>query len=362
MANLFHFATKELAQDAFLCWVFRHADSEAESSVRTISRKLLDQIIQNYRELNKNDFAAESWDSYTLTIQQQLKNIDILLTFTSKITGGQFQVLIEDKTWSDENRFEQLEHYLAKLKDIHSEMIVIPVFFKTGYVSDKKLNELRNRKIVTVVHRDICTLLKDHIDPQNQILVSWWEYFQETFYLPIQEAIDVPLQNVLGSPAQWRSNRLAKEILFDRITDYIFSGSITGLLTQRNVENKKAGILHEYILYVPEWRRPEREFDIGIYFSWGNDLSLDIKTIPSPYLVEKKMPDIRLSSYRNAQTNVKQKLVLPENWSLSHTYLQIAKLKKREISSLSLKELKSKVLSDLSLVTEKINHALASEI
>lgn len=116
MANLFHFATKELAQDAFLCWVFRHADIEAESSVRTISRKLLDQIIQNYRELNKNDFAAESWDSYTLTIQQQIKDIDILLTFTSKITGGQFQVLIEDKTWGKRTGLNSLSTIWQSLR------------------------------------------------------------------------------------------------------------------------------------------------------------------------------------------------------------------------------------------------------
>lgn len=359
MANIFHFATKELSQDAFLCWIFRHADDEIESSTRTISRKLLDLMVHSYRKLNSDELVVEPWDNYILTIEQQVEDIDILLTFTSKITEKKFQILIEDKTWSEESRYHQIEHYLAKLKVKNSEMEVIPVFLKTGYVSSKKLSELNNRNIVTVTYLDIYDILKGHIDSNNLILSSWWEHFMESFYTPIQEATNVPLQNVMESLAQWAANRLAKEILFDRITDYIFGNSTLGFLSQRIVESKKANMIYEHILYQPEWRKPDREFEIGIYFSWSKEFSLDIKTIPFPYLTKEKMPADRLLEYENAQNKVKQRLVLPEDWTLSKTYLQIAKLKNKGITSWSLEDLKSKVMSDLSFLVEKINLSIS---
>ena len=85
--NLFDFATSELSQDAFICWLlnFAHEDHLRENRYLTeCAQKLLQKMV------------PEEEKSFVTDIKQQYKNIDILIEVNDK-----YSVIIEDKTFSN---------------------------------------------------------------------------------------------------------------------------------------------------------------------------------------------------------------------------------------------------------------------
>ena len=105
--NLFKFATKELSQDAFICWCinwinYPNDNKKLYEMAQKIVLKLLDE--------------TEYTDKMKIKIVRQYENIDILLLFNelNKI------YIIEDKTTSflKENKNEiQLIRYSEKIKN-----------------------------------------------------------------------------------------------------------------------------------------------------------------------------------------------------------------------------------------------------
>ena len=87
--NLFMYATSELSQDAFICWLmnFAHKDHLNEDVVLTnCAKELLSKIIRTGEDLTVTD------------IKRQYKNIDVLLEVNSK-----YHIIIEDKTFSGQH-------------------------------------------------------------------------------------------------------------------------------------------------------------------------------------------------------------------------------------------------------------------
>jgi hypothetical protein len=121
--NLFDFATSELSQDAFLCWLAALADhSDAE----------LQRLGQN--------FIAWLWTSATnvevkpssVRLQReprpQWKKIDVTLDVV--VAGEKARIIIEDKTDTTQHS-DQLQRYLKLASEDGSR--VVPIYFKTGY-------------------------------------------------------------------------------------------------------------------------------------------------------------------------------------------------------------------------------------
>ena len=73
--NLFKYATSELSQDAFLCWLFSHATKESwnvDPVIRNCAIDFLEEIL-----VSKDFSWSES--SYVSEIKKQYKNIDVLI-------------------------------------------------------------------------------------------------------------------------------------------------------------------------------------------------------------------------------------------------------------------------------------------
>lgn len=359
--NIFRYATKELSQDAFLCWLFGHASMEEDRAPKRIARKLLDVMIDSYNGLHREPFIAEQWDHYNVSIQQQVQQIDILLTFTSKVSGRQFQVMIEDKTRSGEHGDKQPERYELKLREQNPEMAVLPVFFKTGYMTPAKLEELRERRIVTITYEQIHDAFEPDIDPDNVVLQSWWDYFLEAYYLPITAALSVPLEEALADLHDWSQDQTEKEIIFDRLTDYLFRGEALPYISRRNVENGKAQILYEFIFHLPYWHMANKELEINLYFSWYKNLTFEMKTIPVPYVGKNKMSETRLNRYLDEQQAVRSGMAWPSLWSESRSHLQIGRYKHGpRLHTLNLEGLKQKLLSDMAFIAAQFNYTEAN--
>jgi len=115
--NLFHWATSELSQDAFICWLLswaNHPDNDNNSLTET-AKYFIQKITGN--KITTVD---------EVEIKRQYKNIDILCE-----VNKEFAILIEDKTHT-KNHSGQLERYHDTLAAEYAKDKIIPVYLKTG--------------------------------------------------------------------------------------------------------------------------------------------------------------------------------------------------------------------------------------
>ncbi|AUD04394.1 PD-(D/E)XK nuclease family protein [Spirosoma pollinicola] len=126
--NLFHYATSELSQDAFICWLAAWADPTlADAELHQISRKFLLSLVHKH----KPDYAMESVQ--TVKVRRQVEKLDVLIEINAK-EANQLAILIEDKTHTDHHS-GQLDRYYSNILKEYTEDQIVPIYFKTGYQS-----------------------------------------------------------------------------------------------------------------------------------------------------------------------------------------------------------------------------------
>lgn len=99
--NLFHYATSELSQDAFICWLLAHGMEEHKVEDPLLCTCALDFIrrvpgLENAQQIDE--------------IKQQYLNIDVL------VIVGDMHVIIEDKTYTNlhDNQIDVYTNSLVK--------------------------------------------------------------------------------------------------------------------------------------------------------------------------------------------------------------------------------------------------------
>lgn len=192
--NLFKFATKELSQDALLCWLINWINFKEENEeLYNKAKKLLNYILEGAKcEINI--------DEYKISIFQQRYNIDILLLLEKN--DKKYAIIIEDKKFTTENN-NQIKKYREKVKDkckLQNDEI-ITVYYKPyeelfDIVSDVKLDreymlrEIFNDNIQNPIYLDYKEYLekiqKVYEDMEN-IKLSEWKDNKEIFYMVAKE-------------------------------------------------------------------------------------------------------------------------------------------------------------------------------
>jgi hypothetical protein len=133
-SNLFSFATAELSQDAFLCWLASLASSSDEECARA-GKRFLAWLWEKAEHPGGMPKAAELDAIYLKRAPvRQFNRIDVLLH--AEIAGKPLTFLIEDKTASSQHS-DQLNRYVAKAKEKFEN--VVPIYFKTGYMFGEDL-------------------------------------------------------------------------------------------------------------------------------------------------------------------------------------------------------------------------------
>lgn len=121
--NLFKFATSELSQDAFICWLL----SWASPAYKTVDHKLHNCALEFIHALlakHPQKTAPSSIDK--VIIKKQDANIDILC-----IINDLYVIIIEDKTHTV-NHSNQLANYLTEIQGrAYQPDCIFPVYFKT---------------------------------------------------------------------------------------------------------------------------------------------------------------------------------------------------------------------------------------
>jgi len=163
--NIFHHATSELSQDAFLAWLCEWAD---------------DKYVSHPSGMHHAGRAFISWlfgkkglptPAYTkVDVQLQYLHIDVLVKLTLS-DGGIRYLLIEDKTYTSDHS-EQINGYLQALREkdaIEDPSHVLPVYFKSS------LEPRKNDGILRLYLTDImeCVGVLDKMTYQSEVLRSW---------------------------------------------------------------------------------------------------------------------------------------------------------------------------------------------
>ena len=173
--NLFKYATSELSQDAFICWLIEWAqDSNAkrDSALHRTARQLLNRMFEK-SGVDK----PSTYDS--VKIAPQYKHIDVLV-----IVNSEYALIIEDKTRT-ENHSGQLERYLTEIRERgikdacyerkFSKDKIIAIYFKTG--DQSSYEQVTKKKYTPFIRADILPILREGRDKgvANAVFIDFLE-------------------------------------------------------------------------------------------------------------------------------------------------------------------------------------------
>ena len=192
--NLFTFATSELSQDAFICWLLSWADAKYQDKDRSLHECAVNFIAAMFAKHSLP--ALDKVDS--VEVKKQDKFIDVVCVINKK-----YVILIEDKTNTKEHS-GQLEKHLNEIKSRKpSPEKIIPIYYKSEDQSNYS-NVLKN-DFVPFLRTDILGVLATYTG-KNPILIDYREHI-----LNIQKRVDsyktVPI-------ADWQSRSWAGFYLY----------------------------------------------------------------------------------------------------------------------------------------------------
>ncbi len=163
--NIFKFASKELSQDAFLCWLINGINTEDEKSQK-ISKKFIKMIIDKIGDIKLQNCIKN--EEYKIEIKKQYKSIDILLII------GNYYIIIEDKikTYEHDNQIYKYEYSLIKNGIPYNNIFTCYYKIYDEYnIHNKFVNAIITRK-------DMISLLKDECK-DNIYIKDYYEYLSE---------------------------------------------------------------------------------------------------------------------------------------------------------------------------------------
>ena len=182
--NIFNFATSELSQDAFICWLCNWVNfddnslSEDEKKLKSLATEFIEKMI------------GEKLEDRKVNIKRQYQKIDVLLEIQNKtefITKGNdinpivdMYVIIEDKvgTGLHSNQIERYRELISEKneKDNGSRAKIKVVYYKI-YDEDNTERLKENGVNVILGRENILELLKEYKDKiNNSIFENYHNY------------------------------------------------------------------------------------------------------------------------------------------------------------------------------------------
>src|SRR5258708_1720673 len=126
--SLFSFATSELSQDAFVCWLLHWAAPECRTLNQPLHQAgtaLLDKLVEFGKQQRPADYQS-------VEIQPQHEKIDVLVVVNNEIA-----IIIEDKTETTDHS-GQLQRYKETIRKEFPHLKVAAIYLKTGDQSNYK--------------------------------------------------------------------------------------------------------------------------------------------------------------------------------------------------------------------------------
>jgi hypothetical protein len=176
--NLFHFATSELSQDAFLCWLIDHARYPGQGALHTCARDFVAFLYERARP--EEPVRGEGVTLLDPPVRQW-RDIDIL--FKADVGGRTVTFVIEDKV-DTSHHSGQLERYRQALaQDGVADDDMVLIYLKTGFMFGADRGASRHGYTVIgpeelagflaaepyrAIASDIFTSFRDHLNERVQ--------------------------------------------------------------------------------------------------------------------------------------------------------------------------------------------------
>ncbi len=180
--NIFKYATSELSQDAFICYLLSFAleeNNNINNQLTKVAFKFLNKIREGAIKNGKKVFEK---DSYVSEIRQQYKNIDILVRIDD------VYIIIEDKTFTSTHN-NQINRYTEKLVEDDKIPLenIICVYYKIIEQPFREGNvdfEFDRKKLLELFL---------HANVKNTIFNDYVSYLQFIDYRICCKIYDIPL-------------------------------------------------------------------------------------------------------------------------------------------------------------------------
>ena len=189
--NLFSYATSELSQDAFICWLLSWASpkyKDMDAELYNCSRNLIELF---FKEHGKN----MPTDISDIEVRSQYKRIDALCIVHSK--EAKYAIVIEDKTVT-KNHSDQLIRYLEVVKqEGFAEENIIPIYYKTGDQSD--YSDVIGKGYRPISRESVIAVLSEY-KGKNSILLDYREHLQS-----IEDEVDSFKSKKFSDWGEWHA-------------------------------------------------------------------------------------------------------------------------------------------------------------
>lgn len=199
--NLFSFATSELSQDAFICWLLSWADpthATSEPALNQTGILLLNRLL---------DLCGVSKPAKyeRVEVKKQFQHIDVLVVINDRLA-----IIIEDKTFT-KHHSGQLKRYLDEVTAKFGKDNVAAIYFKTGDQSSyedvkregyapflrdnflKALEQGRQLGVVNHIFRDFeeyLTSIDDAVKSFRDRKIADWDWHCWTgFFMELQHRL-----------------------------------------------------------------------------------------------------------------------------------------------------------------------------
>lgn len=197
--NLFYYATSELSQDAFICWLLSWVSTEYKNTDKGLHQcavRFVQALFKTHSKEAPSEFEK-------VEISKQENNIDVLC-----VINGMYAILIEDKTGT-KNHSNQLARYLEDVKKReYKEEDILPIYFKTedqGDYSDvldngyklflrpdflDTLNSYTGSNSILLDYRDYLQSISDKVESYKSLPIDKWGWYSWVgFYLRLQREL-----------------------------------------------------------------------------------------------------------------------------------------------------------------------------
>ncbi|MYE52031.1 MAG: hypothetical protein F4X81_11250 [Gammaproteobacteria bacterium] len=265
--NLFSYATKELSQDAFICWLIDWAgvsqcNGPEDEALRQCGRGFVDALFAKWEDWEGYD--VDLGDKIFVEIHQQEKNIDVLVRVDKR-----YVLLIEDKTGSGTHG-NQLEDYWytvvqgeTTLGKVNQDDL-FPIYLKTGNHSIVEADRIGEREEYKVFNRGDFLEVLGTYSGNNQILLDYRQYLQS-------------LEDRTNSYENWttasgRDDPLARQGLYGLLEKrFLGPRSRKGKIDWNYVQNRQfGGFTGVY------WRPSEVSKEAGLWFQEDTDGKIEL--------------------------------------------------------------------------------------
>lgn len=184
--NLFGYATKEMAQDAMICWLIAWADSRAPAGPEDEPLRLLGRVFVEALFATWEDYPVELGEEVCTEIHAQKHNIDVLVRVNCRHV-----LLIEDKTGTNVHG-GQLGRYWKRVVEGKTvlgrvgEEDVYPVFLKTGNFSLRDRESVEEQGYAVFDRSDFLQVLHSYRGSSDILLdfrrhLARWQAETESF-------------------------------------------------------------------------------------------------------------------------------------------------------------------------------------